>query len=212
MREPTSHERQAGQPWDASYLEGPAPWDVGCPQPVFRRLAIQASAAGLVGDVLDAGCGTGEHSLLAASLGHRALGVDVAETALEMARQKARERGLTTEAQVEFLAADALNLDTLGRRFQTVLDSGLFHTFDAAEREHYAASLASVVDAGGMLYVLCFSDETPDTGPHPITQADLHAAFRPQLGWEILSIDRERILTRFHEAGAPAWFARIRRI
>jgi hypothetical protein len=38
-RQPTSHERRAGQPWEASYLDGPAPWDVGRPQPVILRLA-----------------------------------------------------------------------------------------------------------------------------------------------------------------------------
>jgi hypothetical protein len=32
-RHPTIHERLTGQPWDASYHDGPAPWDVGQPQP-----------------------------------------------------------------------------------------------------------------------------------------------------------------------------------
>src|SRR5580693_950105 len=39
--------------------------------------------------------------------------------------------------------------------------------FDGAERPGYLASLASVTEHGGTLYVLCFSDEGPDTGPHP---------------------------------------------
>src|SRR5262249_15479367 len=30
-REPTSHERLTGLPWDASYHDGPAPWDTGQP-------------------------------------------------------------------------------------------------------------------------------------------------------------------------------------
>lgn len=63
-RQPTSHERQCGRPWDASYQGGPAPWDIGEPQPAFARLA---SAGGFAGSVLDAGCGSGEHALLAAS-------------------------------------------------------------------------------------------------------------------------------------------------
>src|ERR1039457_7630563 len=28
-RDPTSHERLAGLPWDASYHDGPAPWEIG---------------------------------------------------------------------------------------------------------------------------------------------------------------------------------------
>jgi hypothetical protein len=42
-RRPTSHERMTGLPWDASYHDGPAPWDTGQPQPAVVRLA----AAGL---------------------------------------------------------------------------------------------------------------------------------------------------------------------
>jgi 2-polyprenyl-3-methyl-5-hydroxy-6-metoxy-1,4-benzoquinol methylase len=102
-RRPTSHERLAGQPWDASYRDGPAPWDIGQPQPAVLRLA---SEGGFTGAVLDAGCGTGENALHIASLGLSVLGVDVAETALAMARAKADNRGI----KVEFAAADAFQL------------------------------------------------------------------------------------------------------
>jgi len=165
-------------PWDASYYNGPAPWDIGRPQPAVVRLA---SEGGFAGAVLDVGCGTGENALHIASLGAPAglsvLGVDVAETALAIARQKAKskDRGI----EVEFAAADAFRLEYLGRRFQTVLDSGLFHSFDGEERPVYVASLASVTEHDGTLYVLCFSDEGPETGPHPISQEELRAAFSP---------------------------------
>ncbi len=65
-RRPTSHERLTGLPWDASYHDGPAPWDIGQPQPAIVRLA---SEGGFAGAVLDAGCGTGENALHVASLG-----------------------------------------------------------------------------------------------------------------------------------------------
>src|SRR5215469_9526067 len=157
-RHPTSHERMTGLPWNASHQDGPAPWDIGQPQPAIVRVA---SEGGFAGTVLDAGCGTGENSLLVASLGLPVLGVDVAETALGIARAKAAERGIAAE----FAAADALRLERLGRMFDTVLDCGLFHTFDGDERSGYVASLASVTRHGGTLYVLCFSDEGPDPGP-----------------------------------------------
>ena len=195
-----------GLRWDASYHPGPAPWNIGRPQQAIARLA---SEGGFAGAVLDAGCGTGEHTLLAASLGLPVLGVDVAETALAIARGKAHDRGI----EVEFAAADALHLERLGRRFETVLDCGLFHTFDDLnERTRYVASLASVAKHDGTLYVLCFSDEGPDTGPHPIRQEELRAAFNPSSGWNIASIEPERIETRMHANGAPAWFATIKRI
>src|SRR5262249_15046909 len=92
-RHPTSHEQKSGRPWDASYHDGPAPWDIGRPQPAVPRLASEGR---FTGAVLDAGCGTGENALHVASLalGLLVLGVDVAETALAIAREKAHDRGI----------------------------------------------------------------------------------------------------------------------
>jgi SAM-dependent methyltransferase len=199
-----------GRPWDASYHDGPAPWDIGRPQQAIARWAAKG---GFAGAVLDVGCGTGENALLVASLGLQVLGVDVAETALAIAREKARDR----EIQAEFAVADAFHLERLGRTFETVLDCGLFHTCDCDERpgderSRYVASLASVTRHDGTLYVLCFSDDGPDTGPHPVSQEDLRAAFSPGNGWNVAAIEADRIETRFHDHGAPAWFATIKRI
>ena len=204
-RQPTSHERRADEPWDASYLDGPAPWDVGRPQPAILRLAGDRAFAGAV---LDVGCGTGENALHVASLGLHVLGVDVAETALSIAREKAAGRGV----DADFVVADALHLDRLGRVFETVLDCGLFHTFDSDERRDYVAGLASVTSRSGDLYVLCFSDVGPDTGPHPISQEELRAAFPRSGGWSVASVSPDRIQTRFAAQGAPAWLAKIERI
>jgi SAM-dependent methyltransferase len=204
-RQPTSHERMTGQPWDASYRDGPAPWDIGRPQPAVVRVAV---AGGFAGAVLDAGCGTGENTLHVAALGLPVLGVDVAEAALAVAREKARERGI----EAEFAAADALELERLGRRFDTVLDVGLFHTFDRDERPRYVAGLASVTEPGGTLYVLCFSDDGPDPGPHPVRKEELGAAFDAGTGWAVAAVEPSRVLTRFHgDDGAPAWLATVTR-
>jgi ubiquinone/menaquinone biosynthesis C-methylase UbiE len=142
-----------------------------------------------------------------ASLGLPVLGVDVAETALAVAREKAAARGV----EAEFAVADALHLDRLGRTFRTVLDCGLFHTFDAAERPGYVASLASVIEPGGTLYVLCFSDAGPETGPHPVSEQQLRVAFDRDPGWDVVALEADRVDTRFHDNGAPAWLATIRR-
>jgi SAM-dependent methyltransferase len=205
-RHPTSHERRAGRPWDASHLDGLAPWDIGEPQPAIVRLAGEGAFAGAV---LDVGCGTGENALHVASLGLHVLGVDVAATALSIAREKAAGRGI----DVEFVVGDALHFHRLGRVFETVLDCGLFHTFDRDERGDYVASLASVTGRGGHLYVLCFSDVGPGTcGPHPIGLEELRAAFTRSGGWSVASVSPDRLRTRFDAQGAPAWLAKIERI
>ncbi len=201
-RQPTSHERRAGAPWDDSYRAGRAPWDIGRPQPAIVRLA---AAGGFSGAVLDAGCGTGEHALHLAALGLSVLGVDVAATAVAMAREKSAARGI----EAEFAVADALQLASLGRRFDTVLDVGLFHTFDETERRAYLENLAAVTEPGATLQILCFRDAGADSGPHPVSEDELRAAFEGSDEWELSGLAADVIETTFAAEGIPAWLATI---
>jgi SAM-dependent methyltransferase len=191
--------------FDAIYAsETPPPWDIGRPQPAFDRLA---KAGDLVGSVLDAGCGTGEHALLAASLGHEVLGVDLSAKAIDLAVTKAAERGV----KARFLVEDALGLFDLGERFETVLDCGLFHVLDDDERERYVESLAAVLPAGGRYHMLCFSDGQPgDWGPRRVTQDEIRGAFAE--GWTIESIEPSVIELTWDPAGALAWQVAATRI
>ncbi|MBX6748143.1 MAG: class I SAM-dependent methyltransferase [Micromonosporaceae bacterium] len=188
-------------PWDQSYLGGSPPWDIGRPQPVFVRIADSGQVRS---PVLDSGCGTGEHALLFAERGFEVTGVDIAAPAIEAARAKAARRGLS----VTFEVADVLALDRHG--FATVLDNGVFHVFDDADRARYVASLAAATLPGGMLYLQCFSDQMPGTdGPRRISQAELRAAFAD--GWRVLDIEATRIEVRpeYWPEPAHAWLATI---
>jgi cyclopropane fatty-acyl-phospholipid synthase-like methyltransferase len=164
----------------------------------------------LSGRLLDAGCGTGEQTLLAASHGADAMGIDVSVHAIERARGKAAERGLN----VRFEVADALRLADLGLTFDVVIDSGVFHVFDDKDRAGYVASLASVLRDGGYCHLICFSDQQPGTfGPRRVRQDELRAAFSD--GWRIASI--EAATFELNESGlgissAQAWLAAIQRV
>jgi SAM-dependent methyltransferase len=202
-RPPTSHERRSGHPWDDSYRDGPAPWDAGRPQPAVVHLCDEGAFAG---PVLDAGCGSGENALAIAARGIEVLGFDVAPTAIAQARDKAAARDLPAT----FLVADALRLHDLGRTFRTVLDCGLFHTFDDDERAAYVEGLAAVTEAGSALHLLCVSDTAPGTGgPRRTSQAEIRAAFTA--GWHVAVIEPDRLETAFDETGHPAWRALIER-
>ena len=167
--------------WDASYtLSRPPAWDIGRSQSAFVRLAEQGL---LAGRLLDCGCGTGEHALLAASHGAEVTGIDMSAHAIERARDKAAERGL----DVRFEVADALRLADLGQTFDTILDCGVFHVFEDEDRARYVASLASVLRDGGYCYLMCFSDRQRGRyGPRRVSQEELRDAFGP--GWRITSI------------------------
>jgi SAM-dependent methyltransferase len=174
-----------GQPgdFDFHYAVTP-PWDIGRPQPAFVALA---EAGGVRGRVLDIGCGTGEHALLAAGIGLDATGIDMAEAAIEAAKRKARDRGL----KARFLVRDAFDLAALGEQFDTVLDSGLFHIFHDEDRPAFVESLRAVIPAGGRYFMLAFSDRQPgDWGPRRVSQDEIRASFSD--GWQIDSIESAR--------------------
>jgi SAM-dependent methyltransferase len=187
---------------------GQAPWDSGKPQKPFLDVADR-----IAGSVLDAGCGTGDTALFLASRGHNVIGIDFLEEPIRRAKQKAADRGLS----VRFLVKDALTLKGWSERFDSVIDSGLFHVFGDEDRRRYVEGLAAVLKPGGRLFLLCFSDEEPGTqGPRRVSQKELHDAFAE--GWGVESIQATRLEVRpdlkdmtFSEGGPKAWSAIIRR-
>jgi cyclopropane fatty-acyl-phospholipid synthase-like methyltransferase len=180
------------------------PWDIGRPQPAFLALA---DARVVRGRVLDVGCGTGEHVLMAAGLDLDATGVDLAENALQAAKEKARVRGLTAR----FLRHDAQKLADLGESFDTVLDCGLFHIFADDDRASYVRSVRSAVRPGGRYFMLCFSDQQPgDWGPRRVTRSEIEASFAD--GWRVDSIEPATIDITTDPEGIRAWLVALTRI
>ena len=156
--------------------------------------------------MLDAGCGTGEHALLAASLGFDTTGIDGAPRAIEKANEKARERGI----DVRFVVGDVLDLAAFGERWDTVLDCGVFHVFDDDDRPVYVESLAAVLPAGGRYFMLCFSDQQPGAaGPRRVSQDEIRDSFAD--GWRVDSIEASVIETNWQDRSAKSWLATITR-
>jgi SAM-dependent methyltransferase len=189
--------------FDQSY-EGVPPWDIGRPQQEFVGLAEEGQ---ITGTVLDVGCGTGEHVLYLASRGFEVWGVDSSPRAIEKARAKSAQRGLVAT----LLVFDALKIEKLGRTFDTVIDSGFFHSLSDDERARFVEGLAKVLKAGGRYFMLCFSEKEPGSeGPRRVTQAEIREAF--QEGWSISYIRKATFESNRHSRGARAWLAAITRV
>jgi cyclopropane fatty-acyl-phospholipid synthase-like methyltransferase len=193
--------------FEESY-RGEAPWDIGKPQRPFVGVADRITSP-----VLDAGCGTGDMSLFFAARGCRVTGINFTSEAILRAQAKAAEQKLN----LAFLEKDALTLADWDARFNTVLDSGLFHVFSDEDRRRYVQGLAHVLQQDRQIFLMCFSDEEPETeGPRRVSRQELRNAFSQS--WNIESIDAVRVEVNprfkeanFSEGGPKAWFAIIRR-
>ena len=127
------------------------PWDVHQAQP---RLMELEALGGISGEVLDIGCGLGDNAIFLASRGHSVTGLDGSPAAIEEARNRAAAAGV----QIIFDVADATNLTGYDGRFDTVIDSALYHCLDDEGRQAYAAGLYRATRPGARLHLSCFSD------------------------------------------------------
>lgn len=190
--------------FEAIYKGGAPPWDIGKPQGPFVKLE---EAGEIRGSVLDVGCGTGENVLYLSSRGHEAWGVDGAPTAIAAAKAKAKERG----SKAKFVHGSVLDLGVLGRTFDTVIDSGLFHTLTDAHRLEFDRSLKAALPVGGDYYMMCFNENEPgDYGPRRVTKEEIRLAFAA--GWKVKSIEASRFEHFLGSGGAHAWLAHIVRV
>lgn len=183
-------------------------WEIGRPQKAILDVADQ-----IHGSVLDCGCGSGENALFFASRGQKVVGIDLLAGPISLANRKSSDRGL----KATFLVMDALALKELPEVFDNVIDSGLFHVFSDDDRRRYVEGLASVLKAGGRLFLLCFSDAEPgDQGPRRVTGKEIEDAFAQC--WTVESIEPSRYEVRpdpddssFRDGGPRAWFVVARR-
>lgn len=147
----------------------------------------------LAGRLLDVGCGSGEHTILAAQAGSIALGIDVSRVAIKRAVDRAAARGVAAR----FAVASAFALEELGERFDVILDSGVFHVFDAAGRARYEAGLASVVREGGAAPWLSAQLAQASDG-------ELVVVWQSQLREHLTAAESNRLATVLRAAAAGA--------
>lgn len=186
--------------WEDAYHEdgifsGLPPWGIGRPQPQIADLIRQGAFRN---DVLDAGCGYGDTSLVLAALGYTVVGVDRSVIAVAAAVQESRRRRLYNAT---FVSSDITSLTGYDGRFATVVDSALFHALPVAMRGDYLDAICRAAAPGASLYMLTFTqDAFPEDPGYPIPNVVTRDELSDAVGkrWTI-----DEIRSAFIHAHAP---------
>lgn len=185
--------------WDSAYrqeagFDGPPPWNIGEPQPELAALIADGRVRS---DVLDAGCGYAELSLALAGDGYTVVGLDLSPTAIVAANRAAQARNLSTAS---FAQADITTFTGYDGRFNTIIDSTLFHSLPVDGRDGYLRSVHRAAASGANYYILVFAKGAfpaeLETKPNEVTEDELRAAVAAH--WTV-----DEIRPAFIHAGVP---------
>jgi len=184
----------------AHFADARPPWSLGEPQPEIAALIDQGK---IKGDVLDAGCGEAALALYMAALGHNTVGLDASPTAIALAKAEAGRQGLT---RASFEVADITDFTSWPtgseRRFNTIVDSTLFHSMPVELRDGYQRSIVRAAAPGASYFVLVFNRSGMPDGPaNPVTEDELRDVVSRY--WVIDEIRPARIHANFADSNSP---------
>ena len=165
--------------WDACYRNGEVYWDKGAPAPALKqylgRLALR-------GRTLVPGCGRGHEVALADEYGLDVTGLDLAPTAIAVARS------VYPELAERFVVGDLFDLPAdLHGKFDLVLEHTCMSALPPELRVEYRRGIDRALRPGGLLIGIWYIN--PDLAPEeqgppfPLSLEDLTELFK--VGYEI---------------------------
>ena len=112
-------------------------------------------------DAVDVGCGCGNYAVWLATLGFQMTGMDISPTALELAQQLARAKGVTCRLLEEDITGEVVRHEGA---FDFGYDWEVLHHVFPKERVAYASNVHRMLRPGATYLSVCFSDKDRDFG------------------------------------------------
>jgi len=110
---------------------------------------------------IDLGCGTGNYAIYLASIGFDVTGIDISQTAIEIARENAEKK----DAKCNFFITDILgDLHEVKETFDFAYDWELLHHIFPENREKYVENVYRILNPMGKYLSVCFSEKNPQFG------------------------------------------------
>lgn len=183
------------------------PWFSRAPYPWVQR-AVEENWWAKGTRILDIGCGAGTNSLYLARSGFNVTGIDVAEGAIEAARQRASRAGVS----VDFRIVDALDTPFPDGHFGGAIDIGCFHTLPIELRRRYSSEVARVLRPRRTFALSWVAREySAEFGPsHRPSVEEATAAFEEEFLFQQVEFRPSHSGRQFRGA-LPVYFARLGR-
>ena len=191
--------------WDAPYRGERMPgWDVGRPSSYLVKAVEDGTLK--PGRAIVFGCGTGTNAIYLAENGFEVTGVDVAPTALTLAREKAQKAGV----QIRWMVADVLALPEM-EPFDLVFDRGCYHHVRRYNAAGFVRAVERLSKPGTQALILAGNaNEDRHYGPPRVKEEELRGDFSASFDFQWLREIRFES-TDPNAKGPLAWSALLRK-
>jgi cyclopropane fatty-acyl-phospholipid synthase-like methyltransferase len=110
---------------------------------------------------IDLGCGTGNYSIYLARNGFDVTGIDISPSAIGIAKENAREKGI----RCQFIVSDVLYAgEQIQSTFDFAFDWEVLHHVFPQKRKRYVENVFRLLNPEGTYLSVCFSDKDHQFG------------------------------------------------
>ncbi len=135
------------------------PWNIETPPKIIQQIVKTEKIKPC--KVIDLGCGTGNYAIYLSSMGFDVTGIDFSESAIEIARNSAKSKGVKSN----FIVADILgDMTEVQDTFDFAYDWELLHHIFPPDREKYINNVYRLLKPDGKYLSVCFSEDSPQFG------------------------------------------------
>ncbi|MBA7588976.1 Ubiquinone biosynthesis O-methyltransferase, mitochondrial [subsurface metagenome] len=181
--------------WEEAYSEDPPHWAVDLTPSLFAQEFAEELASRKLKSVLEIGCGNGRDSIFFARSGLEVTAIDVAPSAIKLAKENAKE----AEVDIDFSVANAEKLPFKDGQFGAVFTLSVLHATKLAKS---LPEVNRVLKKDGLAFVYLYGDTEFAGGKREeVIAVDKYLELLKALGFTVLDFydEQEKDFDEFGE-------------